>query len=128
VSDIAKNDHVIIVRDMIDSDKNVLAETKYFNRVIRITANIAKSTISGANQRTIAHELGHTFKWRHPNDPENKIRIKDASTNIMTQTGTLPRGSDINSAIKIEVSQLNAMILNYNAEIRKKAKEIEQKK
>lgn len=77
---------------------------------IRFGTTIAKQIIDGTNDRTIAHELGHTAGLHHPNEKRNKLQITNRRNNLMTQT----RFAAKNDNRHLHVNQLNSIIRSYN--------------
>jgi len=116
IDDISKTDHVFQVVNQSDlSPSNALASATKNGLNIELGTNLVNDVLSGANTRTVSHELGHTGGLYDAN-LNNSLNV-NLNTNLMTQTSAIQSAgiSNINSANKIEVSQLNSIINSYNS-------------
>ena len=115
VDDISKSDHVFQVVDQSSLGKNVLANATLNGLNIRLGSNLVNDVLSGANTRTVSHELGHTGGLYDAN-LNNSLKV-NLSNNLMTQTAKIQSlgVKDINTAKNIEQSQLNSIVKSYDA-------------
>ena len=112
INDIIITDHVFMVVDQSNFEKGVLAKSLGYG--ISIGTILAAQTISGENQRSVAHELGHSGGLHDVNLNKNDLKIYDPARNLMTQIIALPKNIDKNVAILLEREQINRLIYNYN--------------
>ena len=109
--DVTETDHVFQIVDNKRFEKeSTAADAAVFGLDIRIKPSTARMTISGENNRTIAHELGHTGGLRHPASKKNPIYIRSTSNNLMTQTGRI---ADPKNSVNIENDQIQSVIDSY---------------
>ena len=106
-NEINETDHVFAIVDQSNfSENTTLADGSRNGLLVRIGTNVINQTLDGNNNRTIAHELGHTGGLEHPNELRNKLPITDRHTNLMTQTKYLKGGLKNKSAINLEKNQI----------------------
>ena len=111
VDEVNDKDHVFAIVDQSEfNDLNSAADAVPNGLTIRFGTTIAKQIIDGTNDRTIAHELGHTAGLHHPNEKRNKLQITNRRNNLMTQT----RFAAKNDNRHLHVNQLNSIIRSYN--------------
>ena len=113
VDDIGERDHVI---EVVDQDKigstssktRGLAYTKLKSLDIKVGINAAASMIKGADNRTIAHEIGHTGGLGHETGKENV-------NNLMMQKSDIQRieGGNPLNATQINHMQIQTIRNNY---------------
>ena len=108
IEEIEHKDHVFAIVDQSYFEKSTtLANSIPNGLTIALGVNVVNMTLNGKNNRSIAHELGHTGGLIHPNDIKNPLYIPNRNNNIMTQTRH-GNGREFN------VNQLNWIIQQYN--------------
>ncbi len=112
--DISKSDHVFQVVDQNSLGKNVLANATLNGLNIRLGLKLVNDVLSGANTRTVSHELGHTGGLYDAN-LNNSLKV-NLLNNLITQTAKIQSLGikDINTAKNIELIQLNSIIKSYD--------------
>ena len=111
LNDIIVSDHVFSVINQSEFDVGSLAKTKGYD--ILLGTVVANETISGDNQRTVAHEVGHSGGLHDVNKAENYLTIDDPSLNLMTQIYALSPNMDKNTASLLEANQVLRIVDNY---------------
>ena len=114
--DLKQTDHVIrIWQPGYFRNENILANAINKGLIINSSTTLVNQTINNKNNTSFAHEFGHTAGL-HDVNLNNNLNVADVDHNLMTQSATLIQNwIDRNDATKIEPSQLNAMITNFNA-------------
>lgn len=136
LEDIGKNDHVFQVIDQADlvketnNNSDVLAKTSTPGLSIKMGTDLVNSMLNGTNtdNRTVAHELGHTGGLGEANVKGSKISSTDQRTNIMAQTKFLQlqkiQPSTARSLTNGQIREINYNyknnMLNHNSPIRSK--------
>lgn len=105
------------------------AEADFKGLRIKLNKNNIQDFISGANFRTIPHELGHLFGWDHPHakamfesvNPdasslEKTLTEEQRQCNLMSQTWYAQKaGIPLDKAMQLTEAQIELLIINYNA-------------
>ena len=110
LDEIGERDHVIQVVDQsfLDEKKSkgkTLAQSATYGLNMEIGTDLAKATVGNKNNRSIAHELGHTGGLPHLNkDPKD-------NNNLMRQ-GYYVDGN-VNTAVKLGHGQIRKIRDNY---------------
>ena len=118
LNSVKPTDHIIAICNNSDFEKNTikginystLADTYPKSLVVRLTPHLANQTISGANKRSIAHEIGHSGGLLDNNDPKNSLNVKSPDVNLMTQIRYL--NCDANDAVTLEALQIKLILDN----------------
>jgi hypothetical protein len=118
VDDINSTDHVFQVVDQHNFKEGELADATVRGLNIRIGSDLVESTINGTNNRSIAHELGHTGGLYDVDDwNRNDAFVGNPESNLMTQLRYIwSRKGDAMNARNIESSQINHIWNQYNGE------------
>ena len=114
--DIKLTDHVFQIVDQgsVGSDLNGNADVNGLN--IKMTTSTVNSVLTNKNNRTIAHELGHTGGLLDANlyQEQSKNLGVDLSTNLMSQSKYVQRvGGDFVNANDLTRGQINAINSSY---------------
>ena len=112
VDDIKETDHVFQIVDQNElgrytdkSDQEALAVADRFGLNIEIGTKLAEGLIDGTNQRSAAHELGHSGGLGEFNDTKG---------NLMMQAYYVQRlGGDENKSIQLNHNQIRTIRDNY---------------
>ena len=107
--EITAKDHAFSVVDVVSEKRpSAIASTNGIGGMsIKMSKETADKTILGENKRTVAHEVGHSAGLTHTNEKTYK------NSNLMTQMRYVSRGIDSNSAININLFQVNQMQKAY---------------
>ena len=106
VDDISKTDHVIQIVDQGNLGKNTIADTNIGGLNIRVGSDYTGEIISGGNNRSIAHEMGHTGGLLDVN-LNNHMGVTDKISNLMSQSGYIERyGKDRSSSRQLTHDQI----------------------
>ncbi|WP_321333085.1 RHS repeat-associated core domain-containing protein [uncultured Bacteroides sp.] len=110
--EIGERDHVFQIVDQrqfrtIDSQNGVAANASSFGLSINIGTNLVENVLNGRNQRTLAHELGHTGGLEH-------LSEKKDINNLMMQASPIHEfGGNYNESTQIYHSQIEEIRNNY---------------
>ena len=106
--DLAGKPHLFKVVDQKEIP-TALSSTRIRSSIIYVSTTLVGQTNRGTNERTIAHEVGHTGGLK-----DNDKDITNPDENLMTQIAAFSGNSGINKAIKIELFQMGIIVNNYN--------------
>jgi hypothetical protein len=110
VDDISTTDHVFQIVDQSNFGEGVLASTDINGLNIRIGTDLVESTLNGTNNRSIAHELGHTGGLYDTNNLfRNDAFVGNERNNLMTQLKYIHGyiGADIMNVRNLESTQVD---------------------
>lgn len=107
LDEINDKDHVFAIVDQSYFEDGTVANSQPSGLVIALGAELINMTLDGRNNRSIAHEVGHTGGLSHPNNIKNKFYIPDRKNNLMTQT-------KYGKGRNLEINQFNSIIYSYN--------------
>jgi hypothetical protein len=116
---------VFAVVDTVTHDN--VAEADFGGLLVKLNAKYIKSFITGANVRTIPHEVGHLLGFDHPHaramydsvNPQASIHEQNMTNeerriNLMSQTWYIQKaGNDVNTALHLTESQIQLLIENF---------------
>ena len=118
INDISETDHVfqVVGQSSLRADENsrALGNAEIYGLNINIGTDVAYDIMSGNNQRTAAHELGHTGGLRHIEDfPEG---VGHSPLNLMMELDEAARnnGGSFMSSLKLTRYQANQIYENRN--------------
>jgi hypothetical protein len=118
VDDISSTDHVFQIVNQNKFEDGVLADATVGGFNIRIGTDLVESTINGTNNRSIAHELGHTGGL-YDRDDFSRVDafIANDLNNLMKQSKYIQqiRGGDDMNARNLESTQINYIWNQYDA-------------
>lgn len=107
IDEINDKDHVFAIVDQSYFEDGTVANGDPNGLIIALGTDLINMTLIGKNNRSIAHEVGHTGGLEHPNNIKNKLHIHDRRSNLMTQT-------KYGKGRNLEINQFNAIIHSYN--------------
>lgn len=116
---------VFAVVDTVTHDN--VAEADFGGLLVKLNAKHIESFITGANVRTIPHEVGHLLGFDHPHARaiydsvntqasihEQNMSNEERRINLMSQTWYIQKaGNDVNKALQLTESQIQLLIENY---------------
>lgn len=121
------NKIVIAVSPHITNDN--AAEADFSGLLIKLNPKHIESIISGANKRTVPHELGHLLGLDHPHANaafesvnlkasilEQTISNEEKTKNLMCQSWYIQKaGINLNDALTLSENQLKLIYENYSS-------------